>query len=274
MANRSIGIRVRIDSINCIIGNSHYSRCAGITNGDHDGYDSVTMYRYATAMRAGAEFPPLLVDKDSRDIVDGNHTYRAIVHNWNLAKRAAARKAKQSKKKQADVPAPTVLVEFRKFKNKAELLRVAIDRNNSHGRNMTPYEQSLAIIHLRALNVSDSLIQKALHITEIRFDRVVKDHVVDLRPRQRDGVKFSMSPLLADARQHRNSAYGRNVGDRIVAGNRLASGNRQLADLNTVIHYLETDTLDMKDPGLINRAIELRDILIRKFPLQRVRRAR
>ena len=75
--------------------------------------DAFVVSRYRQAMRVGEEFPPLIIDKDTREIISGNH-------------RAAAAKAEFG-------DSHAIEVSMRKFTSHADKLKVMAEENSKHG---------------------------------------------------------------------------------------------------------------------------------------------
>lgn len=79
-----------------------------------------TVSKYAQAMKAGAQFPPLLLEEKTNRVVCGNNRYFAY--------------------KSAFDPDYEITVEFRRFKDDAEIIRVAAKDNSTHGAQMDTWD--------------------------------------------------------------------------------------------------------------------------------------
>ena len=78
--------------------------------------DLFMVSRYRAAMRTGAKFPPLIVDKDTMEIISGNHRYHAALAEYG--------------------PLGEIEIAPRKFKNHVERLRCMAEENAKHGMPM------------------------------------------------------------------------------------------------------------------------------------------
>lgn len=94
--------------------------------------------RYRIAMRAGAQFPPLIVDKDTKEVVSGNHRLSAHLAEFG-----------------GGVP---IEVEYRKFKNHAERLKVFAEENCKHGLPMSGPTKAMLV---------SAMIENGLTVQEI-----------------------------------------------------------------------------------------------------------
>ncbi len=81
--------------------------------------DPITAGRYRIAMRCGAKFPALIIDKKTNSVVCGNHRLAAMI-------------AEFGEEHVADV-------EKRTFKNRLEILRTFTEDNTKHGKPLTGF---------------------------------------------------------------------------------------------------------------------------------------
>lgn len=103
-----------------------------------------TASKYAAAMRAGAVFPPLLVEKGTNRLVCGNHRYYAY--------------------KRVLEPSDEVECEYRTFTDEADIIRTAARDNATHGRPLDTWDSKR--ITLRLQQAGDDLedIAALLHV--------------------------------------------------------------------------------------------------------------
>ena len=106
--------------------------------------ESYTVSKYAQAMRAGAEFPPIILEQGTNRAVCGNHRYYAY--------------------KTAFGPEYEIPVEFRTFANEAEIIRLAARDNISHGRQLDTWDQKRIVSRLLALGDTPEQLAELLSL--------------------------------------------------------------------------------------------------------------
>lgn len=92
--------------------------------------DSHTVSTYTAAMRAGAKFPPLLLEEKTNRLVCGNHRYYAY--------------------KTVMEPDQKIDCELRKFSGEAEIIRTAAKDNSTHGRPLDTFDRKRITQKLQA----------------------------------------------------------------------------------------------------------------------------
>jgi len=75
--------------------------------------DAHVVSRYRQAVRAEADFPPLILNADTNDVVSGHHRLHAYREEYSDATK--------------------VKVILRKFKTRADILRCVVEENSAHG---------------------------------------------------------------------------------------------------------------------------------------------
>ena len=113
---------------------------------DRNSIDWVHVERLAQAIRAGDELPPIIVDKQSRVIVDGVHRYYAAlrVHGED----------------------GEIAVEYRRFRSRGEMIAYAARVNSRHGLRLLPSDYTRIVHMLRCHGYSDSSIADVLGVTQ------------------------------------------------------------------------------------------------------------
>lgn len=107
--------------------------------------------RYRQAMRAGAKFPPLIIDKTGR-IIGGNHRYEAYL-------------AEYGKEHEVEVI-------VRKFANEVERIEEAIRDNANHGNALDGITRKRAAIILAELGRSPETIGQLLGVSVKRLEEM------------------------------------------------------------------------------------------------------
>lgn len=78
--------------------------------------DAFVVSRYRQAWRTGAQFPPIIADKATREIISGNHRWQSAMDEFG--------------------PDFEISIEYRTFKSRADALRVMAEENSKHGEPM------------------------------------------------------------------------------------------------------------------------------------------
>ncbi len=106
--------------------------------------ESHTVSTYTAAMRAGAKFPPLLLEEKTNRLVCGNHRYYAYETVME--------------------PDQKVDCEIRRFSGEAEIIRTAARDNSTHGRPLDTFDRKRITQKLQALGDSMEDIAGLLNV--------------------------------------------------------------------------------------------------------------
>lgn len=117
----------------------------------------VFVSRYAQAMRAGSDFPPLLVTPDGV-IVSGNHRYEAYCQEY------------------PDDHKVDVIV--REFADQADMIETAIRENATHGNPLDGISRKRAVLKLIELGRSEQEVAKLLGCSIKRIMSLAGQYVV------------------------------------------------------------------------------------------------
>lgn len=131
--------------------------------------DSVHVSDLVRAVEGGAQLPPIVADERSKRIVDGFHRNRLW---WKVLGDTGE-----------------VLVDFRRYKNEAELFLAAVDLNSAHGRKLDRQDQARIVTRAKELGVNDRKVAVSLHVPEARVQhlqaRVIYGPASTWRPAKR-----------------------------------------------------------------------------------------
>ena len=111
--------------------------------------DAFVVSRYRQAWRQGAKFPPLIADKDTGEIISGNHRWQAAMDEFG--------------------PDFTIPVYFEKFKSRADALRIVAESNATHGVPMDGITRRRLTIAMLNEGVSEEEIAKILGVAVTRL---------------------------------------------------------------------------------------------------------
>lgn len=121
--------------------------------------DSAHVTHILGAYEAGAQLPPVIVDRKSKRIVDGFHRKRAYQRLYG--------------------DDAMIDVEFRDYRNDAEMFLDAMRLNANHGRNMTSYDRTHAIEIALSFEIDPTMVATVLNmkierVTEFKAERCAK----------------------------------------------------------------------------------------------------
>jgi hypothetical protein len=188
---------------------------------------------YVNVLKAGGSFPPVLVDKKTRRVVDGFKRTRAHLHFGG-----------------GDVE---IEATFKTYASEDELLYDAIELNSTHGERLAHYDIQRCIILGRELRMSDATIAKALHLPLARFEKFAGYIHTGA-----DGQ------LMASKQSSRNLPTGEGakpLTQKQTEAVPKQGGNPQLHYVNQVILFIEARTLDKKNERLMERLEYLAGLL-------------
>ena len=192
-----------------------------------DGYH---VREIAEALKAGADLPPIIVERRTKRVVDGFHRLRA--HQSVSGANA------------------TVSVVYRDYPDEAALLRESIELNAGHGRNLTLYDKTRCIVLAEQHGISRADVAKALNITRKRADNLVMERV----SAKGDVLKRTMSHFAGQELTSEQRDY-----------NQRAGGLDQSFYINQVIALLETDSINWESPKVVSPLKKLHGLLSDKI---------
>jgi len=113
--------------------------------------DPITESRYRIAMRCGAQFPKMIINKADMSVICGNH-------------RLAAMRAEFGEDHVADV-------EIRTFRNRLEILRTFTEDNTKHGKPLTGFALHRCGFAMLNEGMSAEEVSKSLNIPMALFEK-------------------------------------------------------------------------------------------------------
>ncbi len=106
--------------------------------------DAFTVSRYRIAMRSGAQFPQMVINRDTMEIVSGNHRFTAMIAEYGEDHE--------------------VEVDARRFKADAEIIRVFAAENVANGRPMDGWTMRKIAIALTEAGESMDAVAALLNV--------------------------------------------------------------------------------------------------------------
>lgn len=120
--------------------------------------DAHTVYRYAKAIRAGATFPPIVLDGATHAVISGNH--RLAAYQMELD------------------PESDIVVKCCSFKSKADRIKYFVEDNAKHGLPLDSFSQKKVIQALINEDVSHKEIAVLLQVEERNIEKIAGQTMV------------------------------------------------------------------------------------------------
>ena len=184
--------------------------------------DSVKVLQYIVAMQAGAQFPPIVIDRATQRIVDGVHRYRAF------------KKASLS-----GDPNPDVEVEERDYSSEADIFRDAVALNAEHGLAFTPADRVRILMDSKRYGIKFEDICDVLKLLPEKAEKMLHDKTGTVR-RVRDGKPVVEEVVLKGSYK---KLRGQNLSAKVAEANCKSSGMRADYFVGQLTRLLEADFL-------------------------------
>lgn len=180
--------------------------------------DSEHVKGMVEAEKAGTTFPPILVDKRSKRVVDGFHRYR-----------------KQQRVHGLDA---TITAVLKSYKTEADMVEDIIGLNAQHGKKLSPYDHARCLLIAKRVNLSDTRLAGALHVPvkklgELRVNKLATTNGTPL------AVKQTIAHMA-----------GKKLTRKQAAANEKLGGMRALFYVNQLVLLIESDLIDTTDEKL------------------------
>jgi hypothetical protein len=182
------------------------------------------------ALTAGAELPPVIIDKASKRVIDGVHRVKA--HLRVLGEDAE------------------IAVIERTYKSEAAMFEDAVRYNAAHGARLDSHDRTHCIIVAQRLHIPLEAMAGALHVPVETLQRLVDT-------RMGRGAGVSLIPLKRTV----GHFAGRKLNARQQEANQKLSGMNQSFYANQLIELIESGMLDKEDERLVERLRKLHELL-------------
>ena len=193
--------------------------------------DSTHVLHIRSAMRAGEELPPVLVDKASKRAIDGFHRITAALKEFGEE--------------------ATIRAELRDYDSEAEMLLDAIRTNSGHGHNLSTYDRVRCMVLADEFKVSLKDVATALRCRASEAKDLKLQRTVSVGNGQITPIKHGL----------RHLAKGRKLSAKQAEGNESYGGMRPTYYVNEVIRLLNYDLADWRNPAFVDRLAALNKIL-------------
>src|SRR5580765_5022566 len=188
--------------------------------------------QYRESHRAGAQFPPIVVDQKLR-VNDGFHRATALMREGVAVIRAI----------------------YRKFKNDQEIFQAAVEANNAHGNQLSSWDRSRVIATAQDLGIEKEVIESMLAVTIDKIETVEKGFGFTSGANSEPGER--PAPLKHSVRH----LAGRKLTERQQNAHSHVGGMNQTFYINQVCLFLEGNLLDYKNEAVMSRLYHLNNLL-------------
>ena len=181
------------------------------------------------AITSGADLPPVVACSKSKRIVDGFHRCRAWrrIHGDDYE----------------------IQVILKDYKNEQELFIEAMRSNSAHGRNMTSYDRTHAIMIAERLEIAIKDVANALNMTADKITAWRTERAVRIEgTRRMQPLKMPIRHMVGQTMTKAQSEIVPKLG-----------GNQQLFYVRQLRMLIDNDMLDRDNEALMS---ELRDLAV------------
>jgi hypothetical protein len=189
--------------------------------------DSGHVAQIMDAITAGAEIPPIIACSKSKRIVDGFHRCRAF--------------------RRLSGDFCEIQVILRDYKTEKDLFLDAMRFNSCHGRNMTSYDRTHAMMLAERLEIAPDAVASALNMTVDKVTAWKHDRAVRIEgTRRMQPLKMPIRHMLGQTLTQAQSAIVPKLG-----------GNQQLFYVRQLRMLLDNAMLDLENEILMEELREL-----------------
>ena len=192
--------------------------------------DSHNVRNIADALDAGAELPPVIIDKKSKRVVDGFHRVKAHI-------RLYGEEAK-------------IQVVEKTYRDDAAMFLDAARYNASHGAKLDPCDRTRCTIIAERLSIPIEAMAGALNMPV--------DKLASLSTTRTAKATGGLTVPLKRTNQH---MAGRRLTKAQEAANERSSGMSQQFYVNQLIDLIQSGLLNTEDQNLIDRLRQLNELL-------------
>lgn len=192
--------------------------------------NEVCVNEYCNSLKAGAKFPPIIVDVKSKRTIDGFHRHKAHLK----------------------AGLQNIDVEWREYENEKELLWDAINLNSVHGLKLTAFDQTRCIIIGEKAGMTSEELMSALVITKSKFETIKVNRIRQFEtspitaPKSKSTPKFepvAVKRIIADATED-------TVSNEQISGQKSMGCMRALYYIKEAKKILELDLLPINETNV------------------------
>jgi hypothetical protein len=198
-----------------------------------DEINSYSVSKIVRALEAGVEMPPIIVDAQSKRIIDGFH--RARAHQRVFGKGAKIRAI------------------LRTYPDEQALFLDAIRLNASHGRQLSRYDQARCLAKAEAFGIDQADVAAVLNMTMERLSEMRVERFATVGGET--AVLKRMTAHLA----------GGEITEKQAAFNAAAGGMNQVFYINQIVKALEAGAIDWDNEKVAEGLKKLHGLLEKKL---------
>jgi len=194
--------------------------------------DGVHVQDMVFALDAGEVFPNILIDEKSKRIVDGIHRERMYLRVFG--------------------PDAEIEVVARKYSSEKEMYLDALRLNARHGSGIKGAEKTGAILKGLQLKISENAIASSLGITVERIKEILQTKVGKVRYAKGPEGKIPLKRCVYHLKV---------VTPKQAEAMDMLPGQSQVLLLRQLNKLIETDSINMDNPQVVEELVRLRDAL-------------
>jgi hypothetical protein len=187
------------------------------------------------ALEAGETLPPVIVDQDSKRIVDGFHRRRATLRAFG---------------DDADIQC-----DVKRYACEKDMYIDAMRLNSRHGKSITGAERTGAVLKAHTFKIKLNTIAASLGVTTTRVEKILQTKVASVR----NGKKNR--PRRIALKRCVSHLAGKTITRAQADAMDSLPGQPQSLLIQQLITLLETSSINMEDERVVSGLHKLRDVL-------------
>lgn len=193
--------------------------------------DELHVASLVNALKAGAVFPPLILDSKSNRLVDGRH--RLLAYQKSII--------------------DEVYCELVEYQNDVEMAVDAVRRNVTHGKPLSQHDRMRAAARLDRYGATREMIARALCMPMDRLRAMLDGRLVTVIQARRpdEPARTPVEAVLKPALKH--LARKGTINQRQFALNDRLAGSSQVKMFDDIIGIIETTSLDEESASVMER---------------------
>lgn len=191
--------------------------------------DSKNVSMLVEALAAGAELPPVIIDKKSKRVADGVHRTKAYLKYYG-----------------DDASIPVI---EKSYKSDGEMFLDAMRYNAAHGARLDPCDRTHCVIVAERLGLTLDLVAGALHMPADKLGSLKNDRTA------------TYNRLAVPLKRTVRHMAGKQLTQRQNEANTKLSGMDQSFYANQLIELIESKMIDLENESTLNALKKLHELL-------------